>query len=346
MTKFYSIRNKTGSISFQVNKKTLCIFSILVILSLFLILLSLSIGSSFISPLAVMKHLFGFGDDEHHFILNTLRLPRTLLSFLVGAALGVSGLILLGIVRNPLASPDIIGITGGASVGAILFITYFMGTVSIQWLPFAALLGAALVSLVIYLLSWNKGVTPIRLILIGIGVAAAMGAIVTMFIVINETAATTKAYLWITGSLYGASWREVMSMLPWVLIFIPLSLLFSRAVNVKELGDDVAFGLGVNVQLHRLILLFISVSLAGSAVAFAGGIGFVGLIAPHMARMLVGRSFASLIPISACLGGIIVVMADTVARTAFLPLDIPAGVFTAGIGAPFFIFLLYRNRNM
>jgi iron complex transport system permease protein len=122
--------------------------------------------------------------------------------------------------------------------------------------------------------------------------------------------------------------------------------LLARIVNIKELGDDVATGLGVKVQSHRFLLLFISVALAGSAVAFAGGIEFVGLIAPHISRMLIGRSFAGLVPISAIIGGIIVVMADGVARTAFLPLDIPAGVFTAGIGAPFFIYLLYRNRNM
>ena len=135
-------------------------------------------------------------------------------------------------------------------------------------------------------------------------------------------------------------------MLPWVLIFVPLALLFSRKVNVQELGDQVALGLGSRVQLHRFTLLFISVALAGSAVAFAGGIGFVGLIAPHIARKLVGRSFGILVPVSALIGGLIVILADVVARTAFLTLDLPAGVFVSGIGAPFFIFLLYRNRNL
>jgi iron complex transport system permease protein len=346
MAKFFPIRNKSDSISFQLYKKTLITFLLLSLLSLLLFILSLSIGSSFISPQAVIKQLFGFGGGEYDFILNTLRLPRVLLAFMVGAALGVSGLILQGVIRNPLASPDIIGITGGASVGAILFIVFFMGTISLKWLPLAAFFGAALVSIIIYLLSWKKGVTPIRLVLIGIGVAAGMKAIVTMMLVISETAVTTKAYLWLTGSLYGANLQDVYSMLPWLLIFIPLTLLLARTVNVKELGDDVALGLGVKVQLHRLFLLFISVALAGSAVAFAGGISFVGLIAPHIARMLIGRMFAGLVLISALIGGVIVVIADIVARTAFLPLDIPAGVFTAGIGAPFFIYLLYRNRNI
>ncbi|KON85428.1 iron ABC transporter permease [Sporosarcina globispora] len=345
MTSFMTLRTKSGAFSFQLHKKTWITVLFLSLFSLFLFIVSLSIGSSFISPIDVIKQLSGHGSGEYDFVLNTLRLPRVLLAFMVGAALGVAGLILQGVIRNPLASPDIIGVTAGASVGAIVFIVFFMGTISITWLPLAAILGAAIVSTLIYLLSWKQGVTSIRLVLMGIGVAAAMKAVVTMMLVLSEDAVTTKSYLWLTGSLYGANWQDVYSMFPWVLVFIPLTFLAARTVSVKELGDDVAVGLGVKVQSKRLLLLFISVALAGSSVAFAGGIEFVGLVAPHIARMLIGRSFAGLVPISALIGGIIVAIADIVARTAFLPLDIPAGVFTAGIGAPFFIYLLYRNRN-
>lgn len=340
-----SFRNKSGSISFQITKRTIAFLLLLSLLSLLLIVMSLSVGSSFISPIIVIQHITGFGNGEYDFILNTLRLPRVLLAFMVGAALSVSGLLLQSIIRNPLASPDIIGVTAGASVGAIVFIVFFMGAVSLEFLPFVAIGGAMSVAIIIYLLAWNKGVTPIRLVLIGIGVAAGMKAIVMMMIVLSDTAVTTKAYLWLTGSLYGSNMQHVYSMLPWIVLFIPAAFVLARVVNAKELGDDVATGLGVRVQGQRLLLLFISVALAGSAVAFAGGIEFVGLIAPHIARMLIGRSFAGLLPITALIGGCIVVAADMVARTAFLPLDIPAGVFTAGIGAPFFIYLLYRNRN-
>jgi len=208
-----------------------------------------------------------------------------------------------------------------------------------------AIIGAGIVSVMIYLLAWKKGVTPIRLVLIGIGVQAGMGSLVTMLIVLSPTYSTSEAYIWLTGSVYGANWENVYSMLPWVLIFVPLAFFFSREVNIQELGDEVALGLGSRVQFQRFNLLFISVALAGSAVAFAGGIGFVGLIAPHIARKLVGRSFGSLVPISALIGGIIVFSADVVARTAFIPMDLPAGVFVSGIGAPFFIYLLYRNRH-
>lgn len=343
MNKHTTIRNRSGAISFLIDNKAFLVFLLLLIISLLLFIVGVSVGSTMINPLAIIQHLLGMGNGEHAFVLDTLRLPRMILSLLAGISLAVSGLILQGIVRNPLASPDIIGITGGASAAAVLFITFF-SELSIKWIPFVALLGAGIVSLMIYMLAWKKGVTPIRLVLIGIGVQASMGALVTMMIVLSPSYSTSEAYIWLTGSVYGANWNHVKSMLPWILIFVPLSLLLSRKVDVQELGDDLALGLGSKVQTNRFVLLFVSVALAGSAVAFVGGIGFVGLIAPHIARKLVGRSFSSLVLVSALIGGMIVCLADVVARTAFLPLDLPAGIFVSGIGAPFFIYLLYRNR--
>lgn len=345
MNKYITFRNKSGSISFQINKKTMLVFFSLVGLTLLTVVISLSIGSTMINPLKVFKHLVGAGSGEYTFIIDSLRLPRIILALFVGAALGVSGLILQGIIHNPLASPDIIGITGGASAAAVLFISLFSGILSIRWLPVAAILGAGAVSLLIYFLSWKNGINPLRLVLIGIGIAAAMNALTTLIIVFSPITTTQKAYTWLTGSVYGASWGDVYSILPWIVIFIPFAQFFSRTLNVQEFEEQVARGLGLKVQLHRFSLLFISVALAGSAVAFAGGIGFVGLIAPHISRKLVGRSFAGLIPVSAMTGGLIVVLADLIARTIFLPLDLPAGVLVSGIGAPFFIYLLYRNRN-
>lgn len=345
MSKYISFRNRSDTFSFQLEKRAIAVFIALTCLFLLLFIVGLSIGSTFIQPVDVIKHLLGFGTSEYTFVIQTLRLPRMVLSILAGAALGVAGLILQGIVRNPLGSPDIIGITGGASFAAVFFITYFADTVSIIWLPFVAILGAGIVSLVVFALAWKNGISPFRLILIGIGMSSILGAMTTMMIVFGNTYTTSQAYVWMTGSVYGANWENVQAMLPWVLILIPLTLFFSKSANAQALGDSVALGLGVHVQLHRFILLFISVALAGSAVAYAGGIGFVGLMAPHIARMLVGQSFGSLVPISALTGGLIVMLADTVARTAFLPLDLPAGVFVSGIGAPFFIYLLYRNRN-
>lgn len=344
MNKLTTIRNRSGTISFLIDNKAVLVFILLFCLSLLLFIVGLSVGSTMLNPLLIIQHLLGMGNGEHTFVIETLRLPRMVLSLLAGISLGVSGLILQGIIRNPLASPDIIGITGGASVAAVFFITFF-SEVSLKWLPFVALLGAGIVSLIIYILAWKKGVTPLRLVLIGIGVQASMGALITMMIVLSPTYSTSEAYIWLTGSVYGANWNHVYSMLPWILVFVPLSLLMSAKVNVQELGDDLATDLGSKVQINRFVLLFVSAALAGSAVAFAGGIGFVGLIAPHIARKLVGRSFSSLVPVSALIGGMIVCLADVVARTAFLPLDLPAGVFVSGIGAPFFIYLLFRNRH-
>jgi iron complex transport system permease protein len=345
MSKHTTIRNRSGKVSLLIENKAVIVFIILFCSSLLLFVFGLSVGSTMINPLLTIQHLLGMGNGEHSFVIENLRLPRMILSFLAGICLAVSGLILQGVVRNPLASPDIIGITGGGAVAAVLFITYF-SEYSIKLLPFIAIIGAGVISLFIYALAWKKGVTPMRLVLVGIGVQAAMGAIVTMLMVLSPTYSTSEAYIWLTGSVYGANWNNVYSMMPWVFIFVPLALLLSRKVNLLELGDDLALGLGAKVQSTRFGLICISVSLAGAAVAFTGGIGFVGLIAPHIARKLVGRSFGSLVPVSALVGGIIVVLADIVARTAFLPLDLPAGVFVSGMGAPFFIYLLYRNRNM
>lgn len=345
MDNYKTIRSKSGAISFQINKKVIGILVLLSCFMLIMIIVGLSMGSTMIHPVTVLKHILGIESSGNNFIINILRLPRVMLAILVGASLAVSGLILQGIVRNPLASPDIIGITGGASAAAVFYISFFSGILSMRWLPVAAIIGAGIVSIIIYLLAWNKGVTPIRLVLIGIGISATMGALTTLMIVLSPINTTAKAYVWLTGSVYGANWMQVYAMLPWVLIFVPLAILLSRIVNVKELGDDIAYSLGVRVQLYRSILLFVSVALAGSAVAYGGGIGFVGLIAPHIARRLVGRSFAALVPTSLIIGGLIVLIADLIARTAFLPIDLPAGVLVSGVGAPFFIYLLYRHRN-
>ncbi|WP_186577195.1 FecCD family ABC transporter permease [Aquibacillus kalidii] len=343
MTKYISYRTKSDSFSIQIHMRSIMMILLLLLVLLFIFVISMSAGSSYIPIQVVLEELFATSDQA--FVLNELRLPRILMAGIVGAGLGVSGLILQGMIRNPLGSPDIVGVTGGASVGTVLFIVFLLGEVSVQWLPLSSITGAAIITFIIYLLSWKNGVTPIRLILVGIGISALTNAIVTMFMVSSEAAVASKVYLWMTGSLYGANWQEVMIISPIILLLIFASLFFTSVVDVKQLGDDVASGLGVRVQFFRTLLLAISVGLAGTAVSFAGGIAFVGLIAPHIARLMLHRSFGILVIGSALMGAIIVMVADIIARTAFLPSDIPAGVFTAGIGAPFFIYLLYRSKG-
>ncbi|WP_366290712.1 iron ABC transporter permease [Paenibacillus sp. AN1007] len=338
-------RNKKDTVSMQVERRSVTVISICIILFLAAGVIGTSLGSDFISPLDVVRTIFGLNTGEHDFVVLTLRLPRVLLSLLVGAALGMSGALLQGIIRNPLASPDVIGITGGAAAAAVGFVTLLGGTVSIKLLPLFAVLGAMVTAFIIYILAWKKGISPIRLVLIGIGVSAVTGAGTTFMLILSPFYTASQAYIWLTGSIYGAAWTDIQTILPVIVIVVPIALWFARSLNAQEFGDDLAAGLGVTVQRHRTVLLLCSVLLAGTAVSAAGTIGFVGLIAPHIARKLVGRMFGSLLLVSGFVGALLVCAADLAARTAFLPLDVPAGVFTAGIGAPFFLYLLFKNRN-
>lgn len=306
--------------------------------------LSLSLGSFPTPPMQVLRALIAPQSSDIAFIIWELRLPRIVLAILVGAALAIAGAILQSIVRNPLASPDVIGITSGAALAAVLFLVLLSSHLSIHWLPFAAMLGALIAALAVVSLTWKNGISPSRMVLVGIGLAAAMGAGTTLLIVISDDSAAMTAYVWLTGSLYAAQWQDVQGLLPWLLVTVPLCLIFTRHADAMALGDSVAEGLGVAILRSRLVLLACSVALAGAAVAFAGGLSFVGLIAPHLAAKLVGRNLARLIPMSALVGALIVLYADLLGRVAFLPKDLPAGIFVAGIGAPFFVYLLHRTR--
>ncbi|MEC9483068.1 MAG: iron ABC transporter permease [Halomonas sp.] len=321
------------------------IASLLALLLLVGMGVSLSLGSFPTSPSQVLHALVSPRESDIAFIVWELRLPRILLAVLVGAALAVAGAILQGVVRNPLTTPDVIGITSGAAMAAVVFLALFRTSLSIHWLPASALLGALLAAVLVFSLAWKNGVSPSRMVLVGIGLSAAMGAATTLLIVVSDDAAAMYAYVWLTGSLYAAQWEDVIGMLPWLLIATPLCLAYARHMDALALGDLVAQGLGVNVLRSRLVLMACSVALAGAAVAFAGGLSFVGLIAPHMAARLVGRGFARLVPASALMGALIVLFADLLGRVAFLPKDLPAGIFVSGIGAPFFVYLLHRMRD-
>lgn len=350
MKGFFNIRLFKGKISFLMEKRSLIVGATLLALTFIIFLISVGLGDYPISPLTVLSVLFGGGDEMEQFIVIDYRLPRIIVGLLVGMGLAISGAILQGIIRNPLASPDIIGVTGGASVAVVAFMAAFTDenntlTVSIAWMPVAAFIGACVVAFLVYFLAWKNGVSPVRLVLIGIGISILMQALTTLFMILGPIYQAAQANIWITGTVHGSKWSDVLLLTPWTVVLILLSLIASRTLNLQELGDDLAAGAGGRVQKQRFTLLMISTALVGGAVAFGGGIGFVGLMAPHMARRLVGSSFGALIPISAFIGAILVIVADLIGRILFSPLQIPAGVFTAGIGAPYFIYLLYRTRN-
>ncbi|MFB9325767.1 FecCD family ABC transporter permease [Paenibacillus aurantiacus] len=309
-------------------------------------IVSAGLGEIRIPPLDVLRAAGGAGLADHVLVVQSLRLPRIAIAMLVGASLAVAGAILQGVVRNPLAAPDVVGISGGASLAASAFLTLIPGAYSIQLLPVAAMLGAVAVSSIVYLLAWKRGVQTFRLVLVGIGVAMLMNALTTFMIMMAPSTYTAgAAYLWLTGTVYGTSWTNVLTLLPWTALFLVLAAGHVRHLNAQLLGDELAAGIGSAVQRGRISLLLISVGLAGSAISMAGPIGFVGLLAPHMARRLVGSLSGRLLPVAGVIGALIVLLADTVARTAFLPHDIPAGILTSGIGAPFFVYLLYRTRK-
>jgi iron complex transport system permease protein len=332
--------------SLRLGRRVPVVALILLVLVLLVMTINMGVGEYYIAPLEVLKTVLGLPTDnpDHNFIVNTLRLPRMLVAALVGVALGMSGAIMQGLSRNPLADPDLVGISSGASLMAILLIVVFPA-VSSSYVPLAAFAGAGVTALLIYLLSWKNGDATLRLILIGIGLASILSAATSFALTFGDIYDVQRALLWLTGSVYARSWDEVYGLLPWLIVFVPASFFLARHLNVLGLGDDVAVGLGSRLHLWRGLLLLCSVALAAATVAAAGTIGFVGLMAPHLARRLVGTAHEGLLPIAGLIGGLLVVSADLVGRTIFAPTELPCGLVTSVIGAPFFLYLLYRSRK-
>ena len=313
---------------------------------LIVMVVSIGYGEYPIPPLTVIQTVLGLPTDnpDYVFVIHTLRLPRVITACFVGMGLAVAGAVMQGLFRNPLAAPDIIGIDAGASLAAVSIIVLFP-SLPVSLLPLAAFAGAFLAALLIYSLSWNNGSSPIRLILVGVGIGMIASALTTLMITFGNIYDVSQALVWLAGSVYGRSWEHITALVPWLVIFLPLSLLLARDLNTLNLGDDLARGLGNPVEWQRGLLLITCVALAGSSVATAGTIGFVGLMAPHVARQLVGTTHEGLIPTSALVGGLIVSLADLLGRSLFAPIELPCGIVTAAVGAPYFLYLLYRNRN-
>lgn len=349
MQKYTSFRIGRN-LSFLIDKKASFVVFILLLITVGVTIVSASIGQLYISPLEVVKALAGAGNDMHQTVIHSFRLPRILIALLVGMSLAVAGGILQGVIRNPLASPDIIGLTGGASVAVVGFLAIFSDdnnslVVSINWLPLSAFIGASVTAIIVYILAWKNGVSPIRLVLVGVGISALMQAGTTMMMIMGPIFQASQANIWITGTVNGSKWADVKILFPLVVALLFIVLVLARNLNVQELGEEIAVGVGSKIQAQRFMLIAAATALTGGAVAFAGGIGFVGLMAPHMARRLVGSAFGALLPTSALIGALLVMIADLIGRILFAPLEIPAGVFTASIGAPYFIYLLYKTRH-
>ncbi|MGG7620062.1 FecCD family ABC transporter permease [Bacillus coreaensis] len=350
MKQYQNLRWFQGKVSILIDRKASFVMLCLLLVTMVVFIISTGLGDMKINPVTVVSVFFGGGTEMEKLVVQSFRLPRIIVALVVGMSLAVAGGILQGMIRNPLASPDILGITGGASTAVVLFLAIFSNdsnalTVSIQWMPLAAFIGSAVAGLLVYIFAWKNGVSPVRLVLIGIGLSALFQALTTMMMLLGPIYRASQANIWITGTVHGSTWTNVFTIVPWALTLMLVAFFMARKVNVLGLGDDVATSVGTSVQKLRFMLLLISTALIGSSVAFAGGIGFVGLMAPHMARRLVGSVYGALLPVSALIGAILVMVADLIGRTMFSPLEIPAGVFTAGIGAPYFIYLLFKTRN-
>lgn len=342
-----ALRIDAIGLSWRVDRRLPLVWAGLVLALLAVSIINLGLGSYAIAPWDVAKTLFGAStlNAEQEFIVNGLRLPRTLAALGVGIALGVSGAVLQGLTRNPLADPGIIGVNQGAGLAAVSLIVAYPG-VSVAFLPFAAFAGALVVAVLIYRIAWRGGISPLRLILAGVGIAAVATAITSTLIAFGNIYYVNRAVIWLTGSVYARGWNEVVALLPWLAVFLPLAFFGSRHLNALGLGDGVAGSLGVRIEAQRGLLLVTAVALAGAAVATAGTIGFVGLMAPHIGRRLVGPMHGGLLPTAALVGGLLLVTADTIGRNVFAPIDLPAGILTAVVGVPFFFYVLFRSRKL
>ncbi|NEQ95445.1 MAG: iron ABC transporter permease [Cyanothece sp. SIO2G6] len=346
MPQWFVFRSDQFPVSFRLNWRVPGLLAVLGILILGTMVASVSYGEYPVPPLDVVKTLLrvGTNNTDYAFIVNTLRFPRVLVAVLVGMALAIAGTITQGILRNPLAAPGIIGINAGAALAAVTLIIA-LPSVPASVLPIAAFAGGFTVFTLIYLLAWNGGSSPVRLVLVGIGFSLMTVAITNILTTFGNINNVSQALVWLTGSVYGRSWDEVNALLPWLLVGVPLSLLMARDLNALNLGDDIARGVGTPLEWRRGILLVTSVALAGASVATAGTIGFVGFIAPHIARRFVGPSHEGLLLTAALVGGLLVVVADLLGRSLFAPIELPCGLITSAIGAPYFLYLLIQKRK-
>ncbi len=328
--------------------RTIITLIILVAVAFAVLLISMNTGFTKMSPLEVMRTLFGGGTPRDELVLFQFRLPRIVIALLVGTGLAVAGAILQGVSRNALADPGILGINSGAGLAVVLFVVTnpMRESASPMLLPVLALVGAFAAAAGIYLMAYkkNKGISSSRLVLSGIAMATGINALMIVLTLQLDPNEFNFIATWQAGSIWGSNWKFVMALLPWIIVLLPAALWKARQMNVFSLGDETAAGLGSYLNRQRLILLVIAVALSAACVAVSGGIGFVGLLGPHIARRLVGPRYEHVIPVSALIGAVLLLVADMVGRTLMENSEIPAGVMVAIIGGPYFLYLLARSR--
>lgn len=304
----------------------------------------LSVGAVPIATPVILNTLFGWEGPKQEFIINRSRLPRGLLALLTGSALALSGTVIQSLLRNPLASPKIIGINAGAAL-AVLTAAILAPELGLTWLPLIAVIGGIGAAAVVYALAEFRPVSPERLALVGLAVGFTCDAGVDFILVTADTYDISAPLVWMTGSLWGRGWQHVSAVWPVLLGLSAFCLILYHRLDLMRLGDTKAAALGVNLRWERLMLLGTATLLAAVSVSVVGVLGFVGLMAPHIARLLIGGGHRGLLPVAMLIGGLMVTLADALGRALFPPIEVSAGILTAIFGAPFFIFILLTNRK-
>ncbi|CAL9312579.1 FecCD family ABC transporter permease [Streptomyces sp. R02] len=331
-----------GGLSVRLDVRALTVVVLLMLLALGASVLLIGTGDFPMSASDVLTTLVGQGDEGQEFIVTELRLPRVLVGLLVGASLGIGGALFQSISRNPLGSPDILGLGQGATAGALTVIVLFSGTAN--QVALGALAGGLLTGTAIYVLAWKRGVHGYRLVLVGIGVSAVVTAVNGYLLTKSDIVDAARAVVWMTGSLDGRDWDQVWPLLALCAVLVPVVLANSRALRMTEMGDDVSNALGVRVERLRLVLMLCAVLLTASATAAAGPVSFVALTAPQLARRLTRSPGPNLVA-SMCMGAALLVLADVLSQRAFGAEQLPVGVVTGVLGGVYLLWLLVTERR-
>lgn len=311
------------------------------ILLLIFVVISIGMGSVYISPLETIQTIFTRSEEMATTIIWDLRIPRVAMAAIVGVNLALSGALLQAVMRNPLADPGLTGVSSGASVTVLAIMLVFPNFTS--FVPIAAMIGGTIAVAIVYALAWKKNtISPVRIILAGVAVNAIFGGITGLLSILYSDR-LPAALQWMNGSLGGKGMGDVAVLLPYSMIGWVLALFCIRSANLLSLGEKVASNLGENTNRIRILLSLVAVYLAAVSVSIVGLLGFVGLVVPHMARLIVGTNYRFVIPMSMVLGAVVLVIADTIGRTLFAPLDLPAGIIMAMVGGPYFLYLMRKG---
>ncbi|GBF76847.1 sugar ABC transporter substrate-binding protein [Paenibacillus sp. 598K] len=327
-------------------QRGIIVIAVLLVLILLFAIISVNAGKMNLSPLEVLDVLLGNGTDKQNLIVFDFRLPRIILSVLVGLGMGAAGVVMQSLLRNDMASPGTLGISSGSGLFVLFFVVFISSTGRSAFiaLPLLAFVGGLLAAGLIFLLSYRRGrnISPIGLILTGVALGSGYGALTTFLTLKLDDSQMNFMLHWLAGSLWGDDWGYISVLAPWVLILLGYIFYKARMLNTLQLGNQTAEGLGLSVKRQFLGLSLAAVALSSGSVAVGGSFFFVGLIAPHMARKLVGPDHKLLVPTASLTGGFIVVLADTITRTVSLGGDVPTGIVITVISVPYFLYLLAK----